>query len=170
MAMPGSMAEAITIAVKIRSARSRNSQNTYAPATIKSAAKTVFDVIETLDREKLARVLADEMEKQGRQLPCFIQVNTGEEDQKAGIAPRDVADFYAYAHGECGLHIQGLMCIPPVDESPGVHFALLRKYAHALGLDDLSMGMSGDFEKAIALGATYIRVGTGVFGERDYDL
>ncbi|NCT41763.1 MAG: YggS family pyridoxal phosphate-dependent enzyme [Alphaproteobacteria bacterium] len=133
-------------------------------------AVALFDVIETLDREKLARVLADEMEKQGRQLPCFIQVNTGEEDQKAGIAPRDVADFYAYAHGECGLHIQGLMCIPPVDESPGVHFALLRKYAHALGLDDLSMGMSGDFEKAIALGATYIRVGTGVFGERDYDL
>lgn len=133
-------------------------------------AVALFDVIETLDREKLARSLAKEMEKQGRGLPCFIQVNTGEEDQKAGIAPQDVAEFYNFATEECGLAIQGLMCIPPVEEPPALHFALLQKYAAELGLKDLSMGMSGDFEKAIPLGATYVRVGTGIFGERDYDL
>lgn len=130
-------------------------------------AVALFDVIETLDREKLARTLAKEMESRGRALPCFIQVNTGEEEQKAGIAPADVADFYEFATQECGLTIQGLMCIPPVEDSPAVHFALLQKYAKELGLADLSMGMSGDFEKAIPLGATYVRVGTGVFGERN---
>ena len=126
-------------------------------------AVALFDVIETLDREKLARALSREMEKQNRHLPCFIQVNTGEEKQKAGIAPSDVENFYDFT-------IQGLMCIPPVDEPPALHFALLQKYAEALGLKDLSMGMSSDFEKAIPLGATYVRVGTGVFGQRDYDL
>lgn len=129
-------------------------------------AVALFDVIETLDREKLARALAKEMEKQGRRLPCFIQVNTGNEPQKAGIAPCDVADFYAFARDECGLDIAGLMCIPPAEDSPAVHFALLQKYAVQLGLKDLSMGMSSDFEKAIPLGATYVRVGTGVFGAR----
>lgn len=133
-------------------------------------AVALFDVIETLDREKLARALVKEMDKQGRALPCFIQVNTGEEEQKAGIAPADVADFYNFAVQECGLTIQGLMCIPPAEDPPAVHFALLQKYAQELGLPDLSMGMSGDFEKAIPLGATYVRVGTGVFGERNYDL
>ena len=133
-------------------------------------AVTLFDVIETLDREKLARVLSKEMAKQGRQLPCFIQVNTGEEEQKSGILPADLKDFYHYATDECGLIVQGLMCIPPVDEASGVHFALLKQYADQLGLSDLSMGMSGDFEKAIPLGATYVRVGTGVFGARDNNL
>lgn len=131
-------------------------------------AVALFDVIETVDREKLARALASEMEKQGRNLSCFIQVNTGEEEQKAGIAPRDVEAFYHFAKDECGLEIQGLMCIPPFDEPPALHFALLQKYAAQLGLSDLSMGMSGDFEKAIPLGATYVRVGTGVFGAREY--
>jgi len=129
-------------------------------------AVALFDVIETLDREKLARALSKEMEKQRRQLPCFIQVNTGEEEQKAGVAPKDVEAFYHFASSECGLTIQGLMCIPPIEEPPALHFALLQKHAKALGLKDLSMGMSGDFEKAIPLGATYIRVGTGVFGAR----
>ena len=131
-------------------------------------AVALFDVIETLDREKIAKSLAKEMEKQGRQLPCFIQVNTGEEEQKAGIAPKDVAAFYEFARQECGLTIKGLMCIPPVEDPPALHFALLQKYARELGLKDLSMGMSGDFEKAIPLGATYVRVGTGVFGAREY--
>ena len=131
-------------------------------------AVALFDVIETLDREKLAKSLAKEMEIQGRQLPCFIQVNTGEEEQKAGIAPKDVAAFYEFARQECGLTIKGLMCIPPVEDPPALHFALLQKYARELGLNDLSMGMSGDFEKAIPLGATYVRVGTGVFGAREY--
>ncbi|MFK7839276.1 MAG: YggS family pyridoxal phosphate-dependent enzyme [Bdellovibrionales bacterium] len=130
-------------------------------------AVALFDVIETLDREKLARVLKKEMDAQGRNLPCFIQVNTGEEEQKAGITPQALEDFYHFATREIRLTIQGLMCIPPVDEAPGVHFALLVQYAKKLGLKDLSMGMSADFEKAIALGATYVRVGTGVFGARD---
>lgn len=129
-------------------------------------AVALFDVIETLDREKLARSLAKEMEKQDRRLPCFIQVNTGAEEQKAGIAPCDAEDFLAFCRDECGLNVTGLMCIPPFDEPPALHFALLQKYARALNLPELSMGMSGDFEKAIPLGATYIRVGTGVFGER----
>lgn len=130
-------------------------------------AVALFDVIETLDREKLARALAKEMEKQGRALPCFIQVNTGAEEQKSGIAPEALEDFYAFCTGECGLNVIGLMCIPPADEPPALHFALLQKWAGVLGLKDLSMGMSGDFEKAIPLGATYIRVGTGVFGARE---
>lgn len=129
-------------------------------------AVALFDVIETVDREKLARVLAKEMDKQGRRLPCFIQVNTGEEEQKSGILPRDLVKFYSFCVDEAGLDIQGLMCIPPFDEPPALHFALLQKYAKELGVEHLSMGMSGDFEKAIPLGATYVRVGTGVFGER----
>lgn len=133
-------------------------------------AVALFDVIETVDREKLASALAKEMAKQGRpdkkNLPCFIQVNTGEEDQKAGIAPAKVEAFYRFCVDECGLNIVGLMCIPPVDEPAALHFALLKKYADSLGLSQLSMGMSADFETAIALGATLVRVGTGVFGER----
>lgn len=129
-------------------------------------AVALFDVIETLDREKLARVLAKSMEKQDRNLPCFIQINTGEEEQKAGIFPNNLTDFYHFCIDECGLNITGLMCIPPVDDPAALHFALLQKWAFHLNLPNLSMGMSADFEKAIPLGATHIRVGTGVFGTR----
>lgn len=131
-------------------------------------AVALFDVIQTVDREKLARKLADEMAAQDRDLPCFIQVNTGSEPQKAGILPEFVADFYDYCYGECGLDIRGLMCIPPLEEPPALHFALLKKLADALSLPELSMGMSSDFENAIPLGATIIRVGSALFGERDY--
>ncbi|MEM9469849.1 MAG: YggS family pyridoxal phosphate-dependent enzyme [Pseudomonadota bacterium] len=129
-------------------------------------AVALFDVIETLDREKLAKALAKEMEKQDRSLPCFIQVNTGDEPQKAGISPSDLPAFKEFCEG-LGLNIIGLMCIPPIDEPPALHFAFLKKLAEENNLDHLSMGMSGDYEKAIALGATYIRVGTAIFGARD---
>lgn len=129
-------------------------------------AVALFDVIETLDREKLALALAGEMRKQNRFLRCFIQVNTGDEDQKAGIAPQALPAFLKFCRDDCGLMVAGLMCIPPVDEPAGLHFALLKKLAGENGLAELSMGMSADFEKAIPLGATYVRVGTGVFGER----
>lgn len=129
-------------------------------------AVALFDVIETVDREKIAKSLANEMAKQGRDLPCFIQVNTGEEDQKAGVTPARLKELYDYCYYECGLKIVGLMCIPPVDEPPAAHFALLQKLAGQLGVEKLSMGMSGDYQAAIKLGATHIRVGTGVFGER----
>lgn len=132
-------------------------------------AVALFDVIQSVDRPKLAKVLAEEMAKQDRALPCFVQVNTGEEEQKAGVAPGDTDAFVA----ECralGLHIVGLMCIPPVDEEPSPHFALLAKIAARNGLDQLSMGMSGDFETAIRLGATHVRVGTALFGERQQPL
>jgi pyridoxal phosphate enzyme (YggS family) len=129
-------------------------------------AVALFDVIETLDREKLARALAEEMKKQNRTLPCFIQVNTGDEDQKAGIGVAALDAFYKFCMQDCGLNVIGLMCIPPVDEPPALHFALLKKHAEALGLQNLSMGMSGDFEKAIPLGATHVRIGTLIFGER----
>lgn len=131
----------------------------------KDAVK-LFDVIETVDREKLADALAKEMAVQGRDLPCFIQVNTGEEEQKAGILPQDIKDFYDYCYYKCGLNVVGLMCIPPLEEPAALHFALLKKNADKLSLKELSMGMSNDFEKAIPLGATIIRVGTGVFGAR----
>ncbi len=130
-------------------------------------AIALFDVIETVDREKLARSLAKEMKKQGRHLPCYIQVNTGEEVQKAGIFPDDLTDFYVFCQDECGLNIVGLMCIPPVDEPAAMHFGLLSNLASNLGLQKLSMGMSGDYEIAIELGATNVRVGSGIFGVRD---
>lgn len=129
-------------------------------------AVAFFDCIETVDREKLADHLAAEMEKQGRSLPCFIEVNTGEEPQKAGVSPATLPDFLAYCRDK-GLDIVGLMCIPPVDEPSALHFALLQKLAAENGLDHLSMGMSSDFEKAVSLGATYVRVGTALFGERE---
>ncbi|GJL85699.1 MAG: YggS family pyridoxal phosphate enzyme [Micavibrio sp.] len=129
-------------------------------------AVALFDVIETLDREKLARALAKEMQNQGKTLPCFVQVNTGEEPQKAGIIPADLPDFLTFCRDECELDIAGLMCIPPIDEPPALHFAFLAKLRQENNVVDLSMGMSSDFEKAIPLGATYIRVGTGIFGER----
>lgn len=128
-------------------------------------AVALFDCIETVDREKLADALAAEMQKQGRDLRCFIQVNTGEEAQKAGIAPTDVSGFVKYCRA-LNLNIVGLMCVPPVEEPPALHFALLKKLARENNLTGLSMGMSGDFEKAIALGATHVRIGSALFGDR----
>lgn len=129
-------------------------------------AVALFDVIETLDREKLARSLADEIATQQKKISCLIQVNTGEEPQKAGIAPCDLAVFAAWCRGDCGLEIRGLMCIPPVDEPAGLHFAFLKDLARRVNAQDLSMGMSGDFEQAIAAGATHVRIGTALFGAR----
>ncbi|MFC2951271.1 YggS family pyridoxal phosphate-dependent enzyme [Marinicaulis aureus] len=132
---------------------------------VKEAVAT-FDVIESLDRPKLARALAAEMEKQGRRLKLYIQVNTGEEPQKAGIPPAEVPAFYAQCRDEFGLDIDGLMCIPPAEDDPAPHFALLAKMAKNLGLAGLSMGMSGDYLLAAQLGATHVRIGTAIFGAR----
>lgn len=129
-------------------------------------AVALFDVIETVDREKLARALADEMKSQKRNLPCFIQVNTGAEPQKAGVAPTDLETLLTFCQQDCGLNIVGLMCIPPVEDPPALHFALMKKLAGRYQLPCLSMGMSGDYKEALALGATHIRLGTAVFGER----
>ncbi|TQV79815.1 YggS family pyridoxal phosphate-dependent enzyme [Denitrobaculum tricleocarpae] len=129
-------------------------------------AVALFDVIQTLDRPKLARALAREMERSGRRPDCFIQVNTGEEEQKAGIAPADLAEFVALARDELALPVVGLMCIPPVDENPALHFAFLNELARRLGLTQLSMGMSADYEQAVRLGATVVRVGSAIFGKR----
>ncbi|HEX3537008.1 MAG TPA: YggS family pyridoxal phosphate-dependent enzyme [Stellaceae bacterium] len=125
-----------------------------------------FDVIETVDRPRLAEALANEMEKTGRRPPCFIEVNTGEEPQKAGIWPEAADAFIADCRGRLGLPIVGLMCIPPEGEEPSLHFALLREIARRNGLDGLSMGMSADYETAIRFGATHVRVGTAIFGAR----
>ena len=129
-------------------------------------AVELFDAIHSLDRPKLAHVLKAEMTRAGRALPLFIQINIGEEPQKAGIAPRDAAAFIALARDELALPVKGLMCIPPADEPPAPHFALLQKLAREHALPWLSMGMSGDFETAIKFGATHVRVGSAVFGER----
>ncbi len=129
-------------------------------------AVAFFDAIHTIDREKIARAVADEMAKQRRSLELFVQVNTGEEPQKAGIMPREAGSFVAFCRENLKLDIKGLMCIPPVDEEPAVHFAFLAKLARELGLGGLSMGMSGDFETAIAFGATHVRVGSAIFGGR----
>jgi pyridoxal phosphate enzyme (YggS family) len=126
----------------------------------------LFDVIETLDRPKLAARLATEMAAQGRRPELLVEVNTGEEPQKAGIAPSDLEGFLASVRAEHGLSPVGLMGIPPLDEAPELHFALLQKLARRCGLTRLSMGMSHDFEAAIAFGATEIRVGTAIFGLR----
>lgn len=129
-------------------------------------AVALFDVIQTVDREKIARAIATEMERQGKTVRLYVEINTGLEPQKAGIAPDDCADFLALCRNELGLSIEGLMCIPPFDENPGPHFALLRKLAAENGIGRLSMGMSGDFETAIGFGATSVRVGTAIFGAR----
>ena len=129
-------------------------------------AVALFDIIESVDREKIARTLAKEMKKQKRDLKCYIQVNTGLEPQKAGIEPERLDDFVGLCRDELGLDVIGLMCIPPFDENPGPHFALLRKLARRNGLKELSMGMSGDFETAISFGATSVRVGSAIFGAR----
>jgi len=129
-------------------------------------AVALFDVIETVDREKIARALAEEMQKQGRQPRLFVQVNTGLEPQKAGIPPKGTVAFVDFCRNELGLAVAGLMCIPPADENPGPHFALLAKLAGQCGVRELSMGMSGDFETAIEFGATSVRVGSAIFGNR----
>ena len=131
-------------------------------------AVELFDVIETLDREKLAKALVKAAEKLGRMPRLLVQVNTGEENQKAGVAPRDLSGFLELLKTEYNIMPEGLMCIPPVGEAASPHFWLLKKLADEHGLKTISMGMSSDFETAIELGATYIRVGSALFGERDY--
>jgi pyridoxal phosphate enzyme (YggS family) len=128
-------------------------------------AVALFDVIETLDRPKLAKALADEAARSGRTPRLYVQVNTGEERQKAGVTPAEADGFIASCRA-LGLTLEGLMCIPPEAAVPGMHFALLAKIAARNGLDRLSMGMSGDFETAIAHGATSVRVGSALFGAR----
>ena len=129
-------------------------------------AVSLFDVIETVDRPKLASEIKKQLIKQDIEITCYVQVNTGEESQKAGIFPSETFDFVKYCEQNIGLRIHGLMCIPPMDEEPALHFALLAKIADTLDLTTLSMGMSNDFETAIEYGATHVRVGSGVFGER----
>lgn len=129
-------------------------------------AVALFDVIQSVDRDRLAAALAKEMEKLGRRPDCYIQVNTGEEPQKAGILPKDLDAFVALCRNQYKLPIVGLMCIPPVDEEPALHFALLAKMAARNGLARLSMGMSADYETAVRLGATHVRVGSALFGSR----
>lgn len=129
-------------------------------------ALDLFEAIHTVDREKLAKKLADAVQKRGVCPQLFIQVNTGEEPQKAGVLPADVDAFIKTCRETYALPISGLMVIPPVNEEPSLHFTLLRKMAERNGLANLSMGMSSDFERAIALGATHVRVGSAIFGER----
>lgn len=126
----------------------------------------LFDCIETVDRPKLARALAREMEAAGRRIPVFVQVNTGAEPQKAGVLPDDTDALVELCREECGLDVTGLMCIPPIDEEPSLHFALLEKIAKRNGLGGLSMGMSADYEIAVGFGATHVRVGSAIFGPR----
>ena len=129
-------------------------------------AVAIFDVIESVDRPRLAQALAKEMNHSGRRPPCLIEVNTGEEARKAGILPADADGFIVECRDRVGLSILGLMCVPPIDEEPAPHFALLREIARRNGLAVLSMGMSADFERAIRFGATHVRVGTAIFGAR----
>ena len=129
-------------------------------------AVELFDAIHSLDRPKLAHTLKTEFERAGKSLTLFIQVNTGEEEQKAGVAPQDAAAFISFCRDELQLPVKGLMCIPPNGENPAPHFALLQKLARENNLPFLSMGMSGDFESAIKFGATHVRVGSAIFGER----
>ncbi len=130
-------------------------------------AVKLFDVIETLDRSKLARALAKEMAKTGRRPACYIQINTGEEAQKAGVLPAQADALIVLARNELGLPVEGLMCIPPFDDEPAPHFALLAEIAKRNGLAKLSMGMTADFDIAIRFGATHVRVGTAIFGARE---
>ena len=132
-----------------------------------SDAVALFDVIQVVDRPKVAKALANEIARQNRQIECYIQVNTGEELQKSGMAPKEVDDFILYCRDEIKLSIIGLMCIPPVDEEAAMHFSLLHTIARRNGLDKLSMGMSDDFEEAIAFGASSVRVGSAIFGVRE---
>lgn len=129
-------------------------------------AVALFDVIETVDREKIAAALAAEIRKQGKSPRLYVQVNTGSEPQKAGVEPRETVAFVQRCRDVHGLAVEGLMCIPPLEENPGPHFALLEKLAREAGVGKLSMGMSGDYELAIAFGATSVRVGSAIFGAR----
>lgn len=131
-------------------------------------AVALFDVIHTVDREKIAKTIAAEMAEQQKKLALYVQVNTGEESQKAGIFPKLTEEFVSFCRQELALPIVGLMCIPPAEEEPALHFSLLRNLANKLDLPRLSMGMSGDFQKAIKFGATDVRVGSAIFGARDY--
>lgn len=130
-------------------------------------AVALFDAIDVLDRAKLARALAEAVQKHGRAPDVLVQVNTGEEPQKAGVLPAEADAFIAAARGEYGLPVKGLLCIPPQNEEPAMHFALLAKIAARNGLSELSMGMSEDFETAIRFGATMVRVGSALFGARE---
>jgi pyridoxal phosphate enzyme (YggS family) len=132
-------------------------------------AVALFDVIETVDRPKLARALAEEFARSGKRPRLFVQVNTGEEPQKAGVAPGETEAFVALCRDSFGLSITGLMCIPPLDHEPATHFALLAKLAGKLAVTELSMGMSGDFASAVREGATHVRIGTAIFGARPAD-
>jgi pyridoxal phosphate enzyme (YggS family) len=129
-------------------------------------AVALFDVIETVDRDKIAAELAKEMARQDRRLRLYVQVNIGSEPQKAGIEPKEAVAFVEKCRNKHGLEIEGLMCIPPADENPGPYFALLEKLAGQAGVEKLSMGMSADYETAIAFGATSVRVGSAIFGRR----
>jgi PLP dependent protein len=129
-------------------------------------AVALFDAFHAVDRPKIAEALAMEMDKQGKRLDLFVQVNTGEEPQKAGVMPREADALLRLCREQLGLAITGLMCIPPVDDEPAVHFAFLAKLAKDLGVSGVSMGMSSDYETAIALGATHVRVGSQIFGSR----
>lgn len=130
-------------------------------------AVALFDAIHTIDRPKIAKAVAEEMVLTGKRLQLFVQVNTGEEPQKAGVMPREAAAFVAMCRDELKLEITGLMCIPPVEEEPAVHFAFLAKLAREIGVPGLSMGMSGDYETAVQFGATHVRVGSAIFGVRE---
>ena len=130
-------------------------------------AVQIFDVIQTLDSEKLAEVLAKEIIKQNKSIEIFVQINIGEEEQKSGINPKDAQNFIRKMIEEYKLPITGVMAIPPADEDPTLYFALLKKIADENNLKNISMGMSGDFETAIMMGANFIRLGTAIFGERN---
>lgn len=130
-------------------------------------AVAIADVIHTVDRVKLARTLATEMDKSGRRPDCFVQVNTGAEPQKAGVLPEDADALIASCRGDLALPIVGLMCLPPAEEDPAPHFGFLREIARRNDLAELSMGMTSDYEVAIQFGATYVRVGTAIFGARN---
>jgi len=129
-------------------------------------AVELFDAIHSIDRPKIAKAIAEEMAKQGKSLQLFVQVNTGEEPQKAGVMPREAKAFVDMCRTELGLTIAGLMCIPPVEDEPAVHFAFLDKLAAECGVPGRSMGMSGDYETAVKFGATHVRVGSAIFGGR----
>ena len=131
-------------------------------------AVELFDVIESVDREKIAKALSEEIARTGKRPRLFVQVNTGAEPQKAGVLPENADSFLAACRDAYGLKIEGLMCVPPVGEQASPHFALLADIAARNGIAELSMGMSSDFELAIQLGATYVRVGSAIMGERDY--
>jgi pyridoxal phosphate enzyme (YggS family) len=155
-------------ATRWRDRREQVSLRLIGPLQTNKAREAVglFDAIETLDRPKLARALAEAFSRSGRSAALYVQVNTGEEPQKAGVSPAQADAFIAACRGEFGLTIEGLMCVPPQHDEPALHFALLARIAARNGLDRLSMGMSADFETAIRFGATSVRVGSALFGAR----